>query len=468
MSCVWFWLSQFQVMRPKTSWRAGSTCGAVWARGGAAGAAGGARGPGAEVRGGALGTAGGACAGADGASGGAGGAGRSVWWRWGDTDSNRGRTEWRWGVHESGGRGHCLRDLGARASVTGSIIGILVPGVLGRRSRSHGGKSESVDDAICDCETSLEMRSTLFPHIRIRYKQSIDVLVRSSMVLWYRWMGSDKPEVMRIAAGGAEEEDAASPDHCIASLLANYLCTEAPLVLPSNTNIGVGIKMGGGLEDAEPLWPRWDCFALLLCQFGFGVAVFDFWVEIGSSTIATVLGVVLSSFVFGWFSRILSHRLGSYITIFHFDRLGLQFRMGPSYPILDQNYQLTRQPGFPGVALLNPFLFVLFTPTYTLRQLTENSMPTANFVWECQDGYRVQYDFDFNFFQLKEMSCQLLQLWRTENYFGFGGRHNASCSLIIGGNPVLTSHSEKPILNRLRSKRPSQPWCTVRFLIQKI
>jgi hypothetical protein len=39
-----------------------------------------------------------------------------------------------------------LQDLGAQASLAGSIIDILVPGALGRRSRSHGGKSESVDD----------------------------------------------------------------------------------------------------------------------------------------------------------------------------------------------------------------------------------------------------------------------------------------------------------------------------------
>jgi hypothetical protein len=61
-----FWLSRFQVVRPKTTWRAGSTCGAAWrcgiawARGRAAGAASGARGLGAEARGGALGAAGGA------------------------------------------------------------------------------------------------------------------------------------------------------------------------------------------------------------------------------------------------------------------------------------------------------------------------------------------------------------------------------------------------------------------------
>jgi hypothetical protein len=66
MSCVQFWLLQFQVMRPKTTWRAGLTsgtawcCGIAWARGEAAGAAGGARGQGAEARGGALGAAGGA------------------------------------------------------------------------------------------------------------------------------------------------------------------------------------------------------------------------------------------------------------------------------------------------------------------------------------------------------------------------------------------------------------------------
>jgi hypothetical protein len=39
-----------------------------------------------------------------------------------------------------------LLDLSAQASVAGSIIDILVPGALGRRSRTHGSKSESVDD----------------------------------------------------------------------------------------------------------------------------------------------------------------------------------------------------------------------------------------------------------------------------------------------------------------------------------
>jgi hypothetical protein len=67
-------------------------------------------------------------------------------------------------------------------------------------------------------------------------------------------------------------------------------------------------------------------------------------------------------------------------------------------------------------------------------------------------------------FRLIEMSCQLLQPCRTENYFGFGGRHNALCSLIIGGNLLLTPHSEnmRPILNQLRSKRQVSPgvWCT--------
>jgi hypothetical protein len=68
---------------------------------------------------------------------------RRSWWRW----SRSRRCEW-WsgrysrhgqrhrggdggkteGVHESGGKGHCLRDLGARASVAGSII---VAGALG-------------------------------------------------------------------------------------------------------------------------------------------------------------------------------------------------------------------------------------------------------------------------------------------------------------------------------------------------
>jgi hypothetical protein len=39
-----------------------------------------------------------------------------------------------------------LRDLGVRASVAGGIIDIVVPHALVRRSRSHGGESESVDD----------------------------------------------------------------------------------------------------------------------------------------------------------------------------------------------------------------------------------------------------------------------------------------------------------------------------------
>jgi hypothetical protein len=57
-------------------------------------------------------------------------------------------------------------------------------------------------------------------------------------------------------------------------------------------------------------------------------------------------------------------------------------------PILAQNYELTRQPGLPGVALLNPFFIGFIHP----RQRTENCpMPTANFVLESEVGYRVRY-----------------------------------------------------------------------------
>jgi hypothetical protein len=81
--------------------------------------------------------------------------------------------------------------------------------------------------------------------------------------------------------------------------------------------------------------------------------------------------------VFAWIQQNFARIAGDAISHFHFDRLGLQFRMAHLSPILDQNYESTRQPGFPGVALLNPF-FIFFIRVYLRCPATQKILPNAN------------------------------------------------------------------------------------------